>query len=211
MSFRSFIPCSRTRASSRVESIRPNQAVPVGSFALATPLMLMLALPAVAQSADEHATAALRDATGKDVGEASLTQTRAGTLLKLSIKGIPPGEHALHIHAVGKCDAPSFESAGPHFNPGNAHHGLMSGVGHAGDMPNLHVPQSGALEVEVINAAITLDGNKPNSVFRPEGTSVVIHGGKDDYTSDPAGNAGNRIACGVIRQAPATVGQSPAK
>jgi len=171
----------------------------------------MLALPAVAQSADEHATAALRDANGKGVGEALLTQTPGGTLLKLSMKGIPPGEHALHIHAVGKCDAPSFESAGPHFNPGNAHHGLMSGVGHAGDMPNLHVPQSGALEVELINAAITLDGNKPNSVFRPEGTSVVIHGGKDDYTSDPAGNAGNRIACGVIRQAPATVGQSPAK
>jgi Cu-Zn family superoxide dismutase len=132
-------------------------------------------------------------------------------LLKLSIKGIPPGEHAFHIHAVGKCDAPSFDSAGPHFNPGNVHHGIMSGVGHAGDMPNLHVPQNGALEVEVINAAITLDRNKPYSIFRPEGTSVVIHSGRDDYTSDPAGNAGSRIACGVIRQAPATVGQSPAR
>jgi superoxide dismutase, Cu-Zn family len=211
MSFRSFIPWSRTRVSSRTESIRPEQAVPVRRFALATPLMLILALPTAAQSADEHATAVLRNASGNDVGKVSITQTRGGALLKLSINGIPPGEHAFHIHAMGKCDGPSFDSAGPHFNPDNAHHGIMSGGGHAGDMPNLHVPQNGALELEVINAAITLDHNKPNSVFRPEGTSVVIHGGKDDYTSDPAGNAGNRIACGVIRQAPATVGQSPAK
>jgi len=211
MSFRNFIRRSRTRASSPAESMRPNQGVPAGCFAVVAPLMLMLAPPALAQSTDEHATAVLRDATGKDVGEVSLTQTRGGALLRLSIKGIPPGEHAFHIHAVGKCDAPSFESAGPHFNPGNVHHGIMSGVGHAGDMPNLHVPQNGALEVELINAAITLDRNKPNSVFHPEGTSVLIHGGKDDYTSDPAGNAGNRIACGVIRQGPATVGQSPAK
>ncbi len=209
MSARRFIPCSRTWA--HAESIRSDQAVSVRRFALAiSPLLLLLALSAVAQSTDERATAMLRNAAGHDVGEVSLTQTQGGVLLKLAIKGILPGEHAFHIHAVGKCEGPSFESAGPHFNPGNAHHGIMSGVGHAGDMPNLHVPQSGALEVEVINAAITLDRNKPNSVFHPEGTSVVIHGGKDD-TSDPAGNAGNRIACGVIRQAPATVGQSPAK
>ena len=167
MSFRNFIRRSRTRASSPAESMRPNQGVPAGCFAVVAPLMLMLAPPALAQSTDEHATAVLRDATGKDVGEVSLTQTRGGALLRLSIKGIPPGEHAFHIHAVGKCDAPSFESAGPHFNPGNVHHGIMSGVGHAGDMPNLHVPQNGALEVELINAGITLDRNKPNSVFTP--------------------------------------------
>ena len=91
-----------------------------------------------------------------------------------------------------------------HIQPGNviidcgAHHGMMSGPGHAGDMPNLHVPASGALDLEVLNASITLDKDKPNSVFHPGGTAIVIHAGKDDYTSDPAGNAGGRIICGVI-------------
>ena len=108
-----------------------------------------------------------------------------------------PGEHAIHIHAVGKCEAP-FESAGPHFNPGNHKHGMMAGEGHAGDMPNLHVPQSGELVVEILNPAITLEKGKPNSVFDADGSAVVIHAKADDYKSDPAGNAGERIACGVI-------------
>jgi Cu-Zn family superoxide dismutase len=126
-------------------------------------------------------------------------QTSAGVLLKLSLKGMPPGEHAVQVHAVGKCEPPSFDSAGPHFNPGNTHHGIMAGPGHAGDMPNLHIPPSGSLEVELVNAAITIDMAKPNSVFHPDGTAVVIHGGKDDYMTDPAGNSGNRIACGEPR------------
>ena len=114
----------------------------------------------------------------------------------------------IYIHAVGKCEPPSFDSAGPHFNPGNTHHGIMTGPGHAGDMPNLHIPPSGSLEVELIDTAITLDSAKPNSVFHPDGTTMVIHSGKDDYVTDPAGNAGNRIACGVINQGLITIGRT---
>jgi len=158
----------------------------------------ILSLPWIVVEAAETAKAMLKDAKGEDAGSVSLTQTSAGVLLQLSLKGVPAGEHAFHIHAVGKCEPPGFDSAGGHFNPGNAHHGMMSGPGHAGDMPNLHVPASGALDLELLNAAITLDKDKPNSVFHPGGTAFVIHAGKDDYLSDPAGNAGGRIICGVI-------------
>ncbi len=132
----------------------------VGAAALLT---TALALPAAAQSAK----AVLHDKSGKEVGTVDLLQTPAGVLLKLALKGVPAGEHAFHIHAVGKCDPPSFDSAGPHFNPTNEKHGMLSGHGHAGDMPNLHVPQNGELSVEVLNTAITLEPGKPNSLFHP--------------------------------------------
>jgi Cu-Zn family superoxide dismutase len=154
--------------------------------------------PAIGAEAAEMAKATLTDASGQDAGSVSFTQTPAGVLVQLSLKGVPAGEHAFHIHAVGKCEPPKFESAGGHFNPANAHHGMMSGPGHAGDMPNLHVPASGVLDLEVLNTSITLDKDKPNSVFHPGGTAIVIHAGKDDYASDPAGKAGDRIICGVI-------------
>ena len=147
----------------------------------------------------QSAKAAIKDAQGKDVGSADLTQTPHGVLVKLSIKGIPAGEHAFHVHAVGKCEPP-FNSAGGHFNPGNKKHGILVAEGaHAGDMPNLHVPASGELEAQVVNPMITLEKGKPNSVFHADGTALVIHAGVDDYKSDPAGNAGGRIACGVIQ------------
>ena len=178
-----------------------------GTISVAGLLATALAHPVAAESAN----AVLKDANGQDVGTISLSQTFTGVLLKVSLKGMPAGEHAFHIHAVGKCEPPSFETAGPHFNPGNTRHGIMAGAGHAGDMPNLHIPPTGSLEVELVNAAITLDSGKTNSVFHPGGTAVVIHDGKDDYMTDPAGNAGNRIACGVINQGPVTVGRSPVR
>jgi Cu-Zn family superoxide dismutase len=162
---------------------------------LAGAALAVAALPLPASA--ELATAALKDGSGKAVGDVDLVQTPAGVLLRLRVKGLPPGERAFHIHAVGKCEPP-FESAGPHFNPGNHKHGMMAGAGHAGDMPNLHVPQSGELAVEVVNAAVTLEKGKPNSLFDNDGSAIVIHAKADDYKSDPAGNAGDRIACGVI-------------
>jgi Cu-Zn family superoxide dismutase len=167
-----------------------------GAGALAALLAATISLPAWSA---ELANAQIKDASGRAVGDADLTQTPAGVLIKLQLKGIKPGEHAFHIHAVGKCEPP-FTSAGGHFNPGHHKHGMMAGPGHAGDMPNLHVPQSGDLSVEVLNAAVTLDKGKPNSLFDADGSALVVHATADDYKSDPAGNAGDRIACGVIQE-----------
>ena len=161
---------------------------------LAALILAAATLPAAAQSAK----ATLKTADGKDAGAATLTQTPAGVLIALSVKGLPAGEHAFHVHAAGKCEPP-FTSAGGHFNPAGKKHGMMAADGHhAGDMPNLHVPASGELIVEVVNAGITLEKGKPNSVYGPAGTALVVHAGKDDYKTDPTGDAGGRIACGVI-------------
>ncbi|MFZ0851746.1 MAG: superoxide dismutase family protein, partial [Hyphomicrobiaceae bacterium] len=129
----------------------------------------LLAIATVSAAA-QTAKANLRNAEGKEVGSATLTQTPAGVLITLSVKGLPAGEHAFHVHAVGKCEPP-FTTAGGHFNPEKKKHGMMASDGpHAGDMPNLHVPTSGELAVDVLNAAVTLEKGKTNSLFGPEGT-----------------------------------------
>jgi Cu-Zn family superoxide dismutase len=170
--------------------MRP-QLVLAASFSL----LALAGLPAAAQTA--HAT--LKNVDGKDVGSAVLTQAPGGVLISLALTGLPAGEHAFHVHAVGKCEPP-FTSAGGHFNPAGKKHGIMAAEGaHAGDMPNLHIPASGDLTVEVVNAAVTLEKDKPNSLFGPQGTALVVHTAKDDYKTDPTGEAGGRIACGVVQ------------
>ncbi|MBX6426854.1 MAG: superoxide dismutase family protein [Variibacter sp.] len=157
---------------------------------------VLCAAPAAAQTAK----ATLKDKDGKEVGTLTLVETPSGVLLALAVKGLPPGEHAFHIHAVGLCEPPSFTSAQGHFNPGTRKHGFMAAEGaHAGDMPNLHVPASGEVRIEVLNQAVTLRKGAPNSLFDADGSAVVIHAAADDYRSDPAGQAGDRIACGVIQ------------
>jgi Cu-Zn family superoxide dismutase len=144
--------------------------------------------------AGEQATAVLKDADGKEVGKVTLIDVPTGVLLDADLTAVPPGDHGFHIHAVGKCEPPDFKSAGGHFNPEEDEHGLMNEAGpHAGDLPNIHVPENGKLRVEMLNQLISLDG-----LLDDDGAAIVIHEGPDDYMTDPAGNAGARIACGVI-------------
>lgn len=152
------------------------------------------------QAQSPTAKASLKDATGKDVGAVQLVQTPHGVLLRMSLKGVAPGEHAFHVHAVGKCEPP-FTSAGGHFNPASKKHGMEATEGaHAGDMPNLFIPANGELKIDVANSMISLVKGQPNSVFDTDGSAIIIHAGPDDYKTDPTGNAGDRIVCGVITE-----------
>jgi Cu-Zn family superoxide dismutase len=118
-------------------------------------------------------------------------------LITLELTAAPPGAHGFHIHTTGKCEPPKFESAGGHFNPDESKHGFLNPEGpHAGDMPNIHVPESGKLTVEVLNTLVTVGGE--NALLDEDGAALVLHADPDDYKSDPAGHAGGRIACGVI-------------
>lgn len=140
----------------------------------------------------------VKDATGKSVGMAMISAAQGGGVsIAIDFKGLPPGEHALHFHMTAKCEAP-FTSAGGHFNPGAKKHGMQNPEGpHAGDMANFTVAANGTAKATIVNKNVTMaDG--ANSIYAGGGTALMIHAGADDMKTDPSGNAGDRIACGLV-------------
>jgi superoxide dismutase, Cu-Zn family len=151
----------------------------------------------------DRARAEVKNAQGKSVGTASLRETKDGLLIIVNAKGLPEGLHTVHIHSVGKCEGPAFTSAGGHFNPLNKKHGLKNPDGpHSGDLPDLYVNKDGVGRYEALMESMTL-GAGATSIFDSDGSAIVIHATADDNMTDPAGNSGDRIACGVITKSAA--------
>ncbi len=166
-------------------------------------LALTLAFPLLAAAAPGPGGAAraeLKDAAGNSVATATFTPVEHGVAVQVVARKLPPGSHGFHVHEAGKCDPPDFKSAGGHFNPTGKQHGLLNPQGHhAGDMPNLAIGADGTGTGVFVVYGATLAGG-PSSLFHEGGTSVVIHASADDMKTDPAGNSGARIACGVIER-----------
>lgn len=143
----------------------------------------------------------LKNTEGDNVGSAALEEVEDGVQIILDVTHLPPGKHGFHIHEAGACEEPDFKSAGGHFNPTDADHGFDSPDGpHAGDLPNIEVSEDGEVKEELIADMVTLEKDQDNSLLDGDGTSLVIHADADDNVSQPAGDAGDRIACGVIEE-----------
>jgi Cu-Zn family superoxide dismutase len=161
---------------------------------------LLSAFPLAAGAASPSAKATLQDADGKKVATATFASTKGGVRVTVVAEGLPPGRHGIHIHAAGKCEPPDFKTAGGHFNPAGKKHGLHNPEGaHAGDLPNLVVGKAGKARATFVAHGATL-GEGPGSLFSEDGTALVVHADPDDGKTDPSGNSGARIACGVIEK-----------
>lgn len=143
-------------------------------------------------------TSDLVNATGQTMGQARVSQEPEGTRVIVDMMGLPAGTYAVHLHSVGKCEGPAFTSAGGHFNPAMKEHGTMNPAGaHAGDLPNIVVGDDRRGRLDAVQAGLRMaDGDAP--LIDLDGAAVVVHAAPDDYKTDPAGNAGTRIACGVL-------------
>jgi Cu-Zn family superoxide dismutase len=160
--------------------------------------VVLVAVPLFAAAAAPSARTVLRNAEGKQVGTATFTQADAGVTVHVAVAGLTPGRHGIHVHAVGKCDPPDFKSAGPHFNPFGRQHGILNPLGaHAGDLANLEVGKDGKATATFTARGATLEPGQ-GSLLGPEGAALVVHADPDDEKTDPAGNSGARVACGVI-------------
>ena len=143
--------------------------------------------------------ATIRNAAGATLGVLLLEPTSSGVHITGTLTSLPAGPHGIHLHGVGKCDTTDFSTAGTHFNPSGAHHGLQNPAGpHAGDLPNITVNPNGEAVVDLTTSRVTLSATPPTGIFDADGTAVVIHAAQDDQHTDPAGNSGARIACGVV-------------
>ncbi len=144
----------------------------------------------------ETTTAVMRDSAGRELGTLSLIEAQHGIVVLGQLRGLPPGEHGLHLHTVGQC-APSFDAAGGHWNPLDKQHGLENPSGpHMGDLMNITVADDGTVTVNATTPGGSFTGENP--LLDADGAAVMIHAGPDDYRTDPSGDAGGRIACGVV-------------
>jgi Cu-Zn family superoxide dismutase len=170
---------------------------------LAILTLCLVASPAFAKPAkakEAPLVIPIKTGTGEDAGTATFQQGKKNLTIKLDLKNLPVGQHAVHIHAKPACDPPDFKSAGAHFNPENKQHGTLNPMGHhAGDLPqNVEIGEGHVGQATFHVDYLSLDPASPNSILANGGTAIIVHEKPDDMKTDPTGNAGNRIACGII-------------